>query len=256
MNKLALTHIGGPTAFFKLGGWTFLTDPTFDPPQEYPTPAGTLVKTSGPAVELADLPGVDVVLLSHDEHADNLDNSGRKLVESGGCTVFGTPEAAGRIPAVTGMSAWEETTLQAAGKQDLTITAVPALHGPEGCEPVTGTVTGFVLSGADLPTVYVSGDNASVAVVGTIAERFAPVDVAVLFTGAARIGIFDNAPLTLTAGAAAEAAAKLQTPAVVPVHAEGWTHFSEGHKELRTEFAGKGLGDSLRIPTPGQELVL
>lgn len=172
------------------------------------------------------------------------------------CPVFGTREGAGRIPTVTGLSPWQETTMQATGKHDLTITAVPARHGPEGCEPVTGTVTGFVLSGADLPTVYVSGDNAAVDVVGAIADRFAPVDVAVLFTGAARVGIFDNAPLTLTAEAAAEAAAKLGTPAVVPVHAEGWTHFSEGHEELRKEFEAKGLGNQLRIPIPGQELAL
>jgi CspA family cold shock protein len=38
---------------------------------------------------------------------------------------------------------------------------VPALHGPEGSEHLVGEVTGFVLAGPGLPTVYVSGDNAS-----------------------------------------------------------------------------------------------
>jgi hypothetical protein len=46
-------------------------------------------------------------------------------------------------------------------------------------------VTGFVLSGEGLPTVYVSGDNASLDVVRTIAGRVGPVDVAVLFAGGA-----------------------------------------------------------------------
>ena len=29
---MRLTHIGGPTALIELGGWTLLTDPTFDTP--------------------------------------------------------------------------------------------------------------------------------------------------------------------------------------------------------------------------------
>ena len=34
--------------------------------------------------------------------------------------------------------------------------------------------------------MYVSGDNASIGLVEEIADRFAPIDVAVLFAGGAR----------------------------------------------------------------------
>jgi hypothetical protein len=44
-------------------------------------------------------------------------------------------------------------------------------------------VTGFVLSGPGLPTVYLSGDNASISAVKTIAERVGTIDVAVIFAG-------------------------------------------------------------------------
>jgi len=37
-----------------------------------------------------------------------------------------------------------------------------------------------------VPTIYVSGDNASLEVVKQIAERFAPVDLALLSAGGAR----------------------------------------------------------------------
>ena len=30
MNGVRLTHIGGPTVLLEVGGWRFLTDPTFD----------------------------------------------------------------------------------------------------------------------------------------------------------------------------------------------------------------------------------
>ena len=52
------------------------------------------------------------------------------------------------------------------------MTAVPAEHGPPGLGEITGPVTGFVVSGADVPTVYVSGDNASLDAVREVADRF------------------------------------------------------------------------------------
>ena len=122
-----------------------------------------------------------------------------------------------------------------------------AQHGPEGCEPVSGDVIGFVLSAADLPTVYVSGDNASLDLVRAIAERTGPVDTAVLFAGAARTGLFDGALLTLDSAQAAEAAAILEARRVVPVHFDSWAHFSEGCAELEAAFAAAGLLDRLQL---------
>ena len=53
----------------------------------------------------------------------------------------------------------------------MTVTAVPAQHGPDGTDHITGPVIGFVLSAPGAETVYVSGDNASLDVVRGIAER-------------------------------------------------------------------------------------
>ncbi|TDD12388.1 MBL fold metallo-hydrolase, partial [Kribbella turkmenica] len=203
---MKITHIGGPTALLSLGGLSILTDPAFDEPQEYVLPSGGVMsKLIGPAVPVADLGPVDVVLLSHDEHKDNLDDAGRALLPSVP-VVLSTPGAATRIPGVRGLANWESVALDRPDGGTLTVTGVPALHGPDGAEAVLGVVTGFVLTADDLPTVYVSGDNASVDLVKQIADRFAPVDVAVLFAGAARATLMDGAPLTLTSEAAAEAA--------------------------------------------------
>ena len=70
--------------------------------------------------------------------------------------------------------------------------AVPAVHGPadgdrDDAGYVNCEVTGFVLSGDGLPTVYLSGDNASLATVSKIAPTVGAIDVAVLFVGAARV---------------------------------------------------------------------
>ena len=75
---LSARLVGGPIAIVAYGGMRWLTDPTFSPPGEY----GGLVKTTGPAVAVDELGSVDVVLVSHDHHADNLDPAGCELVLS------------------------------------------------------------------------------------------------------------------------------------------------------------------------------
>ncbi|MEU4608541.1 MBL fold metallo-hydrolase [Kribbella sp. NPDC023972] len=247
---MKITHIGGPTALLSLGGLTFLTDPAFDEPQEYALPTGRVMKKLiGPAVPAADLRPVDVVLLSHDEHKDNLDDTGRTLLPSVP-VVLSTPGAATRIPGVRGLENWESVELTRPDGGAITVTGVPALHGPEGAEAVLGVVTGFVLTADDLPTVYVSGDNASVDLVKQVADRFT-VDVAVLFAGAARTPLMNGAPLTLTSEAATEAAHLLTPATIVPVHTEGWSHFSEGPDHLSATFKTAGLSDRLHILTHG-----
>jgi L-ascorbate metabolism protein UlaG (beta-lactamase superfamily) len=71
--ELTVRLVGGPTAVIELGGVRLLTDPTFDPPGDHPIGDRVLTKTSGPALPAEDLGRVDAVLLSHDQHPDNLD---------------------------------------------------------------------------------------------------------------------------------------------------------------------------------------
>lgn len=248
--SLILTHVGGPTTLVELGGLRLLVDPTFDPPGEYRAPSGAVLRRTEPAaLAAAQVLPVDAILLSHDQHADNLDASGQALL-SQVPVAFSTPEAAGRQAAVHGLAPWQRTVLERPDRGALVVTAVPARHGPEGCEPKTGTVTGFVLSGDGLPTVYVSGDNAAVEHVREIVDRVGEIDVALLFAGAARTPSID-APLTLTAADAVEAARLLGDAVVVPVHADSWAHFSEGLDDVVRAFADAGLGARLRVLQPG-----
>jgi L-ascorbate metabolism protein UlaG (beta-lactamase superfamily) len=232
---------GGPTALLEVGGLRLLTDPTFDPPGDYPLGGGRfLTKTAPPVAGPETLGPVDAVLLSHDEHPDNLDRAGRELL-SRVPVVLTTPAAAGRLGGnARGLEPWERVELGA-----VTVTAVPARHGPEGCEPYTGPVTGFVLTGAGFAPVYVSGDNASLDLVKEIAARFAPIGTAVLFAGGARTGLLDNALLTLDSEQAAEAAALLDAGGVVPVHFDSWAHFTEGRDALERAFGAAGLAARL-----------
>ncbi|MFI5713608.1 MBL fold metallo-hydrolase [Kribbella sp. NPDC051620] len=260
---MKITHVGGPTALISLGGLSLLTDPAFDQPREYQLPGRVMTKLTGPALGVAELGPIDAVLLSHDQHKDNLDESGRELLPSIP-VVLSTPDAAERIEGVRGLENWESVELQRPDGGVLVVTGLPARHGPEGCESVTGIVTGFLLSGDGIPTVYVSGDNASVDLVAEITQRLKAgtipgvtartVDVAILFAGAARTALLDGAPLTLTSEAAVEAARRLAPAVIVPIHTEGWAHFSEGPDILAKTFADAGL--PLQLPPTGEPLSL
>src|SRR5207245_192432 len=127
-----------------------------------------------------------------------------------------TPAAAVRLGGTAiGMQAWESRQVTGAAGPSLSVTAVPAQHGPDGTEHLTGPVTGFVIESDDV-VVYVSGDNASLGVVRQVAARFGHIDIAILFGGAARTALLGEANLTLNAAGMTEAARILSPRRVVP----------------------------------------
>jgi L-ascorbate metabolism protein UlaG (beta-lactamase superfamily) len=244
---LAVTLTGGPTALLELGGRRLLVDPTFDPPGDYPLGGGrVLTKTAPPALGAQDLGPVDAVLLSHDQHPDNLDTSGRAALADAPL-VLTTGLAAERLGGTARALAVGDTV----SLGPVEVTGVRAEHGPPGAERLTGPVTGFVLHGDGLPTVYVSGDNASLTCVDEVAAAFGQVDVAVLFAGAARTALFDRAPLTLTGEDVAEAVRRLGAARVVVVHVDSWAHFSESRDDVRAALTAAGLADRLVECPPG-----
>ena len=248
-----VTFVGGPTAVLEVGGLRLMTDPTFSPVGVYESaPGRPLTKTEGPAIDADAVGRVDVVLLSHDQHVDNLDPVGREAIASAPLTLS-TIEAAERLGATAqGLASWQRAQLSLPDGESLEVTAVPALHGPAGCEPFTGEVTGFVLRGQGLPTIYVSGDNASLDVVKDIASRIGKIDLGLLFAGAARTSLFGGAALTLTGCDAAEAARIMAMRWVVPLHMRGWAHFSEGPKDVRRAFVQADLAHRLWMLEPGE----
>ncbi|MBV9359576.1 MAG: MBL fold metallo-hydrolase [Chloroflexi bacterium] len=253
-SSLCVRYIGGPTAVLELGGLRLLTDPTFDPPGDYPIGSRVLTKTAPPSVPPAAIGVLDAVLLSHDQHPDNLDRLGREQLARVPL-VLSTASAHGRLgDAVRVLPNWSTVELARPDGGVLRITGVPAQHGPDGTEHLVGEVTGFVLSGTDLPTVYVSGDNASLGVVRAIAERYRRIDVAVIFAGAAQTGLVPNGYLTLTSELAVEAGRLLGAPTVIALHFEGWAHFTQGRDSLRQAFARVGASDALRLPDEGGDV--
>lgn len=244
--QIALTPFGGPTVLIEIAGTRFLTDPTFDPAGPHANGPRTLTKTSDALFTPADAGRVDAVLLSHDQHADNLDDLGREFLKTVPLVIT-TTSAASRIDAtVVGLEPWKAHKLGL-----VTITAVPAQHGPNGTEQVLGPVIGFVLQAAGAPTVYVSGDNASIEVVRTVVERSPRIDVAVIFAGAGRTSAADGT-LTLTGQETAVVTEMLQRPRVLVAHTDEWAHLTEDYTAVMDAFQHAGLSGVLIEHTPGR----
>jgi L-ascorbate metabolism protein UlaG (beta-lactamase superfamily) len=257
VNELRMTYVGGPTALLEWGGLRLLTDPTFDPAGSvYRTTAYELRKTMGPAVAADALGRLDAVLLSHDHHFDNLDDSGRALLVRVP-RVLTTAAGAERLGGTAeGLLPWQEREIPAPGGKVLRLTATPARHGPAHGD--RGPVVGFALAFEDDPgnVLYLSGDTVWYEGVREVSERF-PVRTAVLFMGAARVRAVGESHLTFTGAEGVEAARAFPEAAIVPVHFEGWEHFSESRPEIDRAFRDAGLADRLHWlpagrPSPGR----
>ncbi len=252
LSSVRLTYIGGPTVLVEIGGLRLLTDPTFDPAgAEFRAGTYALTKTSGPAIEAGSIGHLDAILLSHDHHFDNLDASGRALLDKAE-RVLTTEAGAERLGgSAVGIPVWQSVEIPITDGGSLLVTGTPARHGPAHMD--RGPVTGFALAFSDDPrrAVYISGDTVwyeGVAEVG----RWFEVELAILFMGAARVEAVGPWHLTFTADEGLEAARAFPRATIVPLHYEGWKHFSESRAEIDRAFAGAGLSSRLAWLTPGR----
>jgi L-ascorbate metabolism protein UlaG (beta-lactamase superfamily) len=251
-SHIRLTLVGGPTVLIEYDGLRLLTDPTFDPPGQYQGPHSPVkhLKTEGPAFPVEQVGQIDAVLLSHDHHFDNLDNTGRAFLPTVPVT-FTTDSGAGRLGGnAIGIAPFETRTLRGKSGKTLLVTATPARHGPIGVD--AGDVVGFAL-GVDQPgdLAYITGDTLWFAGTAEVAERFSP-KVVVLYTGAAEPR--GRYHMTMGSEDALEAAAAFPKATLVSVHNEGWGHLKESQDQLADVFAKFNMADRLTRFEKGEPL--
>jgi L-ascorbate metabolism protein UlaG (beta-lactamase superfamily) len=238
--NVSLTHIGGPTVLIEVGGWRLLTDPTFDPEGgKYSFGWGTgSRKTAGPSVLPDQLGHIDVVLLSHDQHDDNLDASGRRVLPVAG-SIITTKAGARRVGGRSrGLAPWEATTIEQAGRPGIEITATPCRHGAPLVEKLSGPVVGFSLAweGQSSGSLWISGDTVLYDGVRGVADRI-DVGVALLHLGGVRFPATGPLRYTFTAEEAIELCGLIEPEVAIPIHYEGWKHFRQGRDQIEAALA-------------------
>jgi L-ascorbate metabolism protein UlaG (beta-lactamase superfamily) len=248
---LSMTYIGGPTVLIDAAGMRLLTDPTFDDAGRTYVQTSTLHKLTGPALPASALGHVDTVLLSHHQHADNLDTAGEAVLKNATrvvTTVEGSIALGGNA---FGLAPWQGAEIEGAHNRTMRITATPARHGPP--ERASLAVTGFLLDA--FGGIYISGDTVLYEGVREVIERFHP-RIAVLHLGAARVEEAGPERLTMTAEEAVAFARMAPESHIVPVHYEGWEHFTEGRDVIEQAFANAGMSDRLIWLEAGEPVVI
>jgi len=245
---ISVIYLGGPTIILEIGGLRLMTDPTLDPAGEMfsinDKPA--YQKTAGPVG--MDIGKIDAVLLSHDQHGDNLDHAGREFLKSVPKT-FTTKIGAERLGGnAIGLSPWDHIVLN----DEVTITSTPARHGPAGSEHLTGDVTGFIVTYADTQ-LYITGDTVFYDGIKEVAQKFKP-EYVFIFAGAAKPrGPFS---VTMSTNDAIDTAFAFPLATIIPVHFEGWSHYTETGEMLRESFAAMGIANRLNILEAGVKTAL
>ncbi|KAK3392929.1 beta-lactamase superfamily domain-containing protein [Podospora didyma] len=253
---LSITHVGTATAIIHVDGVNFLTDPVFAAAgSEWDLGFITLKVSAPPALTPSQLPPIDAVLLSHEDHVDNLDELGRLLLD--GRKVLTTVDGANKLaprPGVQALKPWETISIPL-GPHEFSITGTPCVHLPGG------EVTGFVVTtpsfgvhaASGLPNaIYFSGDTIYLPELGPkIRERF-HVAVALLNIGKATAPLPDGPmQITLDGAQASHLLRDLGADLLVPMHFESWGHFYEKREELAAAFEKEGIQDKVLWLEPG-----
>jgi L-ascorbate metabolism protein UlaG (beta-lactamase superfamily) len=183
--NLQITFINHSTFLIQVLGINILTDPIWSDRAGPLSWAGPRRHTE-PGISFAELPPIDLVLLSHN-HYDHLDvPTLMRLHREHRPTIYTGLRNAGMlaghgIESVVEMDWWQESTARA----DLWITAVPAQHfsGRTPFDRDRSLWCGFVVQTENL-CVFFAGDTGAGPHIGHIAEKFPEIDVAILPIGA------------------------------------------------------------------------
>jgi L-ascorbate metabolism protein UlaG (beta-lactamase superfamily) len=251
---LRVTWLGHSTLLVEIDGARVLVDPVFSERASPFTFAGPK-RWYAPPLPFAELPDIDVVVISHD-HYDHLDADFVRAMASS--TVrFAVPLGIGAhleswgiaLDRIDELDWWENVTI--AG---ITLTSTPARHFSGRWLDDAGQTLwcGWAMSG---PThrVYYSGDTAMFDGFVDVGERLGPFDVTLLEAGA-----YDRlwADVHLGPEQAVRAHQLLKGSVFIPVHwglfdlaLHGWTEPIE-----RVVVAAERAGVRVASPRPGERI--
>ena len=256
----SIFFVGTATVIIRYGGFSILTDPNFLHAGDHAHLGYGLrsQRLTNPAIEIEDLPPLDLVVLSH-LHGDHFDRVAEEKLDKT-LPIVTTPHAAAwlegkgfRPPAA--LDTWESVTVHK-GDARLRITAMPGTHAPgplrKVLPPVMGSMLEFVATedGDDVRLrLYITGDTLVHDQLRRIPERYPEIDLALLHLGGTRVlGLL----VTMDAEQGVEAMRIIDPRTAVPMHYNDYTVFKSPLDDFNKAVAEAGLEDRVRCLAHGE----
>ena len=250
--------IGNATVLIRYAGFTILTDPTVIHMHEQTWVGYGLHTTrlTNPAMEIADLPPLDFVLLSH-FHGDHFDQVAERDLDKS-LLIVTTPEAAKELNErgfhnTRELVTWETLTIDK-GESRLRISAMPAKHAPGLVDLAMPEVMGSILEFSrvgETPRfrMYITGDTLLIDELKEIPQRFANIDLALLHLGGTVVlGIM----VTMDGKQGVQAMQIVNPKKAIPIHYNDYDLFKSPLSEFQAEVEAAGLSDRVHYLSHGE----
>jgi L-ascorbate metabolism protein UlaG (beta-lactamase superfamily) len=253
----SMLFIGNATVLIRYAGFTILTDPTFIHMHEQTWLGYGLHTTrlTNPAVELADLPPIDLVLLSH-FHGDHFDEVAEREIDKT-TPIVTTPKSAKELEErgfnnLYSIDTWT-SVLFSKGDATLRITAMPGRHGPPLSNfvlpDVMGSILEFTRASSELQfRMYITGDTLVYDDIREIPRRYPDIDLALLHLGGTEVmGIM----VTMDGNQGVEMLHIVNPRAAIPVHFDDYDVFKSPLSDFQEEVRAAGLEDRVHYLNHG-----
>ncbi|MBA9003939.1 MULTISPECIES: MBL fold metallo-hydrolase [Thermomonospora] len=248
----AVTFVGNATVIIRFGGFTLLTDPNF-------VPLGRRVhlgygltsrRLRDPALDVAELPELDGVVLSH-LHGDHWDDVAERHLDRI-LPIMTTPAAAGTLRGrgfteAVGLETWREHRITRDDRW-VRVTALPGRHAPAPLHrllpPVMGSLLEFGGGGGEPDLrICISGDTIMYDGLAEIRDRFPGIDLGIVHLGGTRL--LNLLTVTMDGRQGADWLETVRVPRAVPVHYDDYTVMKSPLSDLEDELRRRGLADRL-----------
>ncbi|MBW3573758.1 MAG: MBL fold metallo-hydrolase [Actinobacteria bacterium] len=248
--------IGTATVLLHLGGFTVLTDPNFLHRGQHARLGYGLrsERLTEPALSIAELPPLDLVVLSH-HHGDHFDDVAADELRND-IPIVTTAHAARKLrsqgfTAPVALDTWQSQVV-VRGDERLRITAMPARHGPRPFDsllpPVMGSMLELTGGGRKPFRLYITGDTLLHDALEEIPRRYPDIDLALVHLGGTRIA---GVLLTMNAEQGVQALQLVRPRAAVPIHYADYRVFREPLEVFTRAVAAASLSTEVRYVEPG-----
>lgn len=249
--------IGNATTLIRYGGFTILTDPTFLHAGDHVHLGHGMYarREVEPACQIADLPPLDVIVLSH-HHGDHFDDIAAEQLDKT-VPIITTEHAVGLLSEQGfshghALDTWQSQTVTK-GDDEVRVTAMPAKHDPDPVAgmlpPTMGSMLDFNSGGQHSFRLYLSGDTLLHDRLYDIPQRYPGIDLAMVHAGGTTLL---GTVVTMTGEQAVRAAEIVDPRAAVPIHYNDYSVFQSGLDDFKQAAASSSTSAEFHYLNHGE----